>query len=172
MVPHRCKAASREGGQFVTTPNCSPRIANIWAPSGFGWFGSGCWTYDYEKIYSYHVNSIPCVHLCNQENKLPLQNVLKTVIYKKVLRSNREIQQNNLLLTLTQIKQLMHFRNERSLFLHKFYKKVKKLLRQHAYIYLQKSKPLFILKERWRIFFSWKKWSNEMICRTTDKNVL
>ncbi|TNN40951.1 hypothetical protein EYF80_048894 [Liparis tanakae] len=44
MVPHLCSAASRDGGQLVTTPSCSPRVANIWAPSALGWLGSGCWT--------------------------------------------------------------------------------------------------------------------------------
>lgn len=44
MVPHLWRAASREGGQLVTTPSCSPRMGTICAPSALGWLGSGCWT--------------------------------------------------------------------------------------------------------------------------------
>ena len=64
MVPHRCNAASKDGGQLVTTPSCSPRMANICAPSGFGWFGSGCWTKHMwtrevlEEICSYYYGDI------------------------------------------------------------------------------------------------------------------
>lgn len=44
VVPQRCSAASREGGQLVTTPTGSPLRTFTWFPSGFGWFGSGCCT--------------------------------------------------------------------------------------------------------------------------------
>lgn len=44
VVPQRCRAASREGGQLVIRPKGSPLSTFISFPSGFGWFGSGCCT--------------------------------------------------------------------------------------------------------------------------------
>lgn len=54
MAPQRCKAASREAGQFLSLPSSSPWDIFDSAPSGCGKEGSGCRTAGEKSTLHYY----------------------------------------------------------------------------------------------------------------------